>query len=54
MTKDKEAKIKYWFFLEKKDAENVRVLAEKAGLSFSAYVRQLIKKDLEENSTRTD
>lgn len=52
MTKDREAKIKCWIFLDKDDAENVRVLAKKRGLSLSAYVRQLIKKDLDENLTR--
>ena len=51
METDKKNKDRYWIFLDKDDAENVRVLAKKRGLSLSAYVRQLIKKNLDENIT---
>ena len=54
MDKERMGKTKRWILLTDADYAHVRVLAEKMGLGFSAYVRTLIKKDLEENSTRTN
>jgi hypothetical protein len=48
ITKAKAGKVKHWIFLDEPDYVRVRVLAEEMGLSFSAYVRALIKKDIKE------
>lgn len=48
MEKEKISKTKRWILLTDSDYVRVRVLADKMGLSFSAYVRALIRKDLEE------
>lgn len=39
---------KYYIFLNKTEYELVRVRANEIGLSFSAYVRGLVQKDIEE------
>ena len=40
---------KYWIFLDIDEARTVRVRAEELGVSFSAYVRRLIQRDMEIN-----
>ena len=40
---------KYWIFLDIDEARAVRVRAEELGVSFSAYVRRLIQRDMEIN-----
>ncbi len=50
MDKEKVSKNKRWILLTDSDYLRVRVLAEKMGLSFSAYVRTLIKKDIANNA----
>ena len=41
---------KYWIFLDIDEAKKIRVRAEEFGISFSAYVRKLIQRDLKSDS----